>query len=268
MGYDAYVNCSCYKEGKTKPFLYSECVQIDEDGIYPSDDVSDEIYQEFYKWEKTACAHSGMKLVFERLANAWGMSEFRLLIEKLGGKDNFPVLTEYLPVYNGGTLPAEYACQAMEEVKKILNSSEKEKHLVLKDGDDTVISSTNDLHYIQTFIWAGHGRYTYSLYKDSFVIIEKRKTWLLKKEKVKIVFASAHFFQYRLSDSEYKFTDVDTQHTFICSTGLGRDKNKEQLECRVMEEDYPISENYDYILSSLEKLLSASIESGNPIIWC
>lgn len=268
MGYDAYVNCNCYKEGKTADFLYEEYLQIDEDGVYPVDGSNDEVYKEFYKWKKTACIHPDMEMADEHLANAWGMGEFKLLIEKLGGKDIFPILSQYLPVCNGGTLPAEHAHQALVEVERICNSDKTEMHLVLKDRNGHLISSTNDLSYIVVFAWTGRGRYTYGLYKNSFVIIEKRKTLFSRNEKEKIIFSSKHFIQYRLSDDKYKFVDIDCKHTFTCSMGLGEDKNVEGLECRVTEENLSIADNYQYILNPLRNLLQASIETGNPIIWC
>ncbi|MDU1891283.1 MAG: hypothetical protein E6767_11385 [Dysgonomonas sp.] len=267
MGYDAYVSCNCYKEGKATEFPYKEYLEIDEEGVLLSDTASDDIYSEFNKWKKTACSHPNMELVDERLANAWGMAEFRLLIEKMGGKSTLPILTEHLPVCNGGTLPVEYAVQALAEIENICSVEDKEAHLVLKDMDGNLIASTNDLVNFSVFGWTGRGRFQYGLYNKMFTIIEKSKSDILRREKTEIVFNSDHFYQYRLSENEYKFVDINSKATFICSMGLGSDKNIETLECRVTEESYYISDNYKYILDTLKRLLLASIETGNPIVW-
>ncbi len=164
MGYDAYVNCNCYKSGLTTDPPYKEYLKIDEDGIYlnieylykSDEDLYWQMNDEFSLWKKSACPHEDMEEVSLGVANMTGMAHFRGLLSNLGGEDRFPVLTEYLPVCNGGCLPAEYAIEALAEVDFILNSGYVEEYLVLREKESkNIIASTNNLDSYYPFMWTG-----------------------------------------------------------------------------------------------------------------
>lgn len=135
MGLDAFVNCNCYKEGKTKPFPVPELEQffyVDEeqwldfhldfdtyaDVIYEIDTLE---YQEYdaitFKveaWQVDACQHRNLRLADIRIANWFGIQGFRQTLHEMGSL-SFPTLAE-LPKFNGGFMTSQKAILALHEL--------------------------------------------------------------------------------------------------------------------------------------------------------
>src|SRR5512145_1931700 len=110
MGLDAFVQCNCYQQGKTKPFPRPDLEKyliFDADGqlMLDLDDEHEEAHHLFYEWQEDACEHSGMKVVFERISNWSGYRAFQEALSKLGWH-HFPVLEAELPALNGGAMQA------------------------------------------------------------------------------------------------------------------------------------------------------------------
>lgn len=276
MGYDAFVICNCFKEGKTAEPPYKDFMKVDHEGMYLDletlyEQDKDEYFkrhQEFDEWKRSACPHEDMELVSERLANTSGMAAFKTILHEFGGEMRFPILTKYLPVANGGTLPTDYAEQALRELQDLEQEKPSEEKVVLKvKATGERKQSTNENHS-NIFVWTAYNKQNYGIDKDGFFIIENRKFLWTKKSK--LVFRSTEFKQVAISKDKYRFIDNLTNKQFIGTTKIhpdGQEEPKDDFEFVVEKEIVPLATEYNYIIEPLKKLAIASIETRNPIIW-
>lgn len=278
MGYDAYVLCNCYKEGKTVEPPYKEYVVSDEDGIFIH--VPEEIWEEdkdkyysiraaFDEWKETACEHEDMDLASERIANSAGMGHFRYILEKLGGENRFPVLSEYLPTFNGGILPAEFSQKALDELLMLENEPEPEEKVVLfeKSTGKSIATVNSDTYWL--FIYTPYNT-KFGIDKDGFFILET-VTGNDKQTASYIVFHSKNFIQKKISEDCYEFIDIHSGKIYKSARDLYFDREKSgasEFEFETRIEKVTIAEDYNYIIKPLKKVFEASIQSGNSVYWC
>ena len=276
MSYSAYVICNCYKDGKTTEPPHKEFVRFDEDGLYL--DIPDElwdkdeekVYQmndDFDEWKRTSCEHEEMELADEYLSNISGMGAFRHIVRELGGKDKFPILTEYLPTSNGGVLPSEFAQQALDELLLLEQEQTTEEKVVLteKSTGSLKASVSSDTYWF--FVFTAYNKNTYGIDKDGFFILENVKE---KDEELSyIMFRSNNFIQQTISKDRYKFIDIPSGESFECSVKLHPHEEvaTEDYEFEVQTERVGITSEYEYMIEPLKRLANASIVSGNPIHW-
>lgn len=158
MSYSGYVICNCYMDGLTVDPPYKEFVRFDEDGLYLM--VPEDIWEknteqalrmeaEFDDWKFTACEHEEMELAHEYLSNIIGMGSFRHVVNELGGKDRFPILSTYLPTVNGGILAAEFAKQLFGELTELENEQSGFAYVIepLKRLAKASMVSGNPIHW-------------------------------------------------------------------------------------------------------------------------
>lgn len=119
MGYDAFVKCNCYKEGKiAKNPSYEHYVRENEEGLWLDLkwETNKEKFQEFESWVRNnPCKHADMRLCSEHLANISGMTQFTSKIRDLGGS-KYPTLSNHLPKSNDGFLAVKYAGTMLDEL--------------------------------------------------------------------------------------------------------------------------------------------------------
>ncbi|MBL7829786.1 MAG: hypothetical protein JNK41_02065 [Saprospiraceae bacterium] len=275
MGYDAFVTCNCFKEGKTKEPPYKGFMKIDVEGIYLDLDLTynqdkDEYlkrHQEFDDWKRTACPHQDMRFASEHLANTSGMEAFKTMLQDFGGEKRFPTLTKYLPVSNGGTLPAAYAEKVLKELKDIEQEKTGEKKVILRLNTGEIIWSTNENHSF-IFIWTGNNRENYGIDKDGFFIIQNRE--FLWRRSSTLVFRSKNFKQVVLGKNKFQFIDNPTKKQYKGTTNIhpdGKEQAIQDFDFIVDMEVAPLATEYKYIIEPLKRLINASLETGNPIIW-
>jgi hypothetical protein len=109
LGLDAYVPCNCLARGVAQPPPVE--VGIEGGVPYPLFDHDDTA---FYAWRNSACAHPGMKVVDERVANWAGVRTLQDALRTVGA----PVATllEHIPDANGGAVPAATAQVCLDEL--------------------------------------------------------------------------------------------------------------------------------------------------------
>jgi len=277
MGYSAHVACNCYKEGKTTKPPYEEYMVWDEEEgtyyleiphvIWRRDEKKYyQMMDEFDEWKLTACAHKDLLLCDEFLTNSLGMGDFRFIIKDLGGQKKFPVLTKFLPQYNGGILPAEYAKDAYQELLELEKSKTKEKKMILieKELNELIVTVNADTFVIFIFT-ANHN---YGLDKDGFFILENVKE---NDEEVSyVVFRSMNFYQQKITEEQYAFIDKETDEVFYAPVSIAplSEKDEERdFEFVVKKEVVSVSDEFKYIIEPLKRLTKASMKSGNSIHW-
>lgn len=276
MSYSAYVICECYKKGKTIAPPHKEFLCFDEEGLYldipdylreKDEDAYYKMYADFDEWEETACEHKKMKLADEYLSNISGMWSFRHIVNKLGGKTKFPILTKYLPTANDGVLPSEFAQQALKEIISLEKEKLIEEKILLREkSTQSLKASVNSDTYL-LFGYTAHNKNNYGIDKDGFFIMENVKE--KGKELSYIMFRSNNFIQRVISKDYYKFIDIESNTSFECSAKLYPIDEEATIdyEFEVRTEKVEIVNEYEYIIEPLKRLANASIVAGNPIHW-
>jgi hypothetical protein len=276
MGYSAYVVCNCFQKGKTSNPPYQEYFKFDDDGIYldipqkiwkKAEQKAYEMDSEFEEWKNTACEHREMELCYERLANISGMSNFRQIIHKLGGKVKYPILTEYLPTANGGILPANLTEKALLELNTFENEVSTEERVILIENSTKKLKATVNSDEHSIFVFTKFNTHNYGIDKAGFFILENVEE--NGQEVSYVVFQSKNFRQRKISKDNFRFIDNKTGKSYFCSVSLNSDDENptEVYEYSVIEKKVSIENEYNYIIEPLKKLIKSSIESGNPIHW-
>ncbi len=273
MGYNAFVLCNCYKEGKTSNPPYKEFVKTSDEGLYLD---LENLYQKdkneyfkrndaFDKWMENACPHEDMKIVDERLANISGMSAFWSILEKLGGESKFPVLFNNLPTSNCGSLSINYSQTFLQELLVLEQEKKKEEKLFLSVKETREVKQSVNINKRKVFIWQGYEQ-LYGIDKEGFFISKKG----FDNKSTKVVFRSKDFRQVYLGNDQYQFVDNFTKKKFIGTSKIhsdGKVKPKKVFSFIVEKKGVTIKQEYAYIIAPLKKLMSASIETGNPVMW-
>ena len=276
MGYSASVMCNCYKEGKTSEPPYKDFMKIDEEGmyldleaLYKQDKAEyNKRHDAFDEWKRTACPHEDMELVYERLANISGMMAFKTVIREFGGKIRFPVLTQYLPVGNVGILPADFAGKALLELQDLEQKENGEDKVILKIKGTGEKKQATNVNHPTLFIWTAYNKLNYGLDDDGFFIIENEIH--SEEERSTLVFRSKDFKQIFKSKDAYCFKDNQTNLQFIGTAKLypaGKEEPTEDVDFQVVKKKIPLAIEYSYIIEPLKKLLAASLETGNHVMW-
>ena len=279
MSYCGFVVCTCYQEGKTTAPPHEKYVVFDEYGL--SLDIPTDLWKndkqkaldmtsDFAEWKWSACRHEDMELCYEHLTNILGMSKFRDAIERFGGKEKFPYLSEFLPTSNDGILPAEYAHNILNEIEEFEKQNIEENRILLYNiSTNELIANVNaETHLI--FLYSAYNKYNFGIDKDGFFILKNIKKH--GKESSFVVFRSKHFIQkYLVKNDKFQFIDKNSDKTYTCDAGISSlesDNKKDNYVFMIKKVKVKIADEYKYITTPLKNLAKASKESGNPIHWC
>ncbi|MEO3944315.1 hypothetical protein [Gorillibacterium sp. CAU 1737] len=264
MGLDAYVQCNCVKEGKAKvPPFDSSLLEWTEDGMDLSESADDETYHLYLKWREEACEHEDFYYYYDRVANAWGSNFLIGAMERLGRAD-FPL---FQTMFNA-SFPTEQAKEALKQLDHwesrigelkgifLLESGSHEEYQKALLGDDR-------------WFYSNGGEYTYRLSNGGFSIVAREGQEL---------FWSSNFEQeVHISEEidqrnrvRVRFTDKETgkahetNHPFSRKT-WGVEDLHYPTSLHVVERELTSTDFHS--LGVLRKLLQASLQTGNPIIW-
>ena len=276
MGYDAYVACTCYAQGLTTPPPNPEFVVSDEYGTYlelPDDRWKAEpllcrtMYDAFRVWKSQACAHPDLWAASARIGNSSQMYAFRSLVEEQGGPARYPVLSEQLPEYNGGSMPASYAPALLRELDALAAGPDQMLVMLREQTTGAVVynitAGTQEL-----FVFTAYGRYQYGLDEEGFFIAEKTVEQSEQEADYAIRFRSRSFSQQRLGVEQFRFTDLEDGSSFECNYGLLTDEFDDTMTTFGLGfETLPLAQVYVYTLTALRKLAEAAIVTGHPICW-
>jgi len=260
------VSCNCYRDGKTSEPPCKE--YLDEDIEWLSLDIPDHIdpnqarqmTDEFYEWQKNACEYERMDFIDVSVGNIYVMSDFKFLLENNGGNEKFPVLMEHFQImYPGISLPAQYAQDALKEIE-LLEVLPLETIACLKrKGSDGFLWRENPEKFVPFTFGKEH---CYTVGKYDFCILSR------VNEDDYIRFSSNNFTQQKINDDEYLFTDKThgLQYT-CCMDADSSDPDVTFKEFEVITTTVTVKEKHEHVLSALKKLLNASIQTNNRVIF-
>ena len=153
---DAYVRCTCIKDGRAKPHPNPEKLTFDEAGSPElTGDPSEDEWEAHDRWFAESCEHGGYLLSLP-LGNISRISHLRTFLRGLQGKPGprFPILLEkviYNGTHTGDWLPREESPALLKEVETVLHSrdilanSEKEFFENLKQLCEASIETGNPI---------------------------------------------------------------------------------------------------------------------------
>lgn len=130
MSLDAYVRCSCIRDGKArKPYPFPDRFTWDENNA-PSltGDPDQAEWDAHDQWVQQACEHEGY-LVSEFLGNITRIRNVREFVRGLQGNPGpkFPILLKkvvYDGTHTGDWVPAQETPELLKEVNLVLQSSD------------------------------------------------------------------------------------------------------------------------------------------------
>ena len=308
MGLDAFVYCNCLKEGKTKPYMLPFGWRFDEQEghFYPDidtddDDEFDDKWQDLQDWAADACDHADMIHTFERIANWFGYRKFLNALERHGW-EHFPALEAELPDGNQGTTSPEAAAEILHELGYFREHVASLNYFLVDTLTDEVLHEYNEA-YQGIFLYDGRSGVDIGIDPDGLFIMERKRERTFMDDVGDIIkgipgmperreLFRAQRFEQRLLEPQLtvshqggkvEYFNADSEDRFICSAAISgkqipwpdgsmeNDAGQVRLEYpQVMHvEARPVeSDHYAYIVEPLISVCEASIETGNPIVWC
>lgn len=304
MGFDAYVRCNCWKEGKTKPFPFDYGFHLSEDGESweidipkPDKSLGEDALQDWYaknyaldEWLETCCEHPGMKLVDVRIATVSGMSVFRWALEQVG-KHHFPTLGAELPVANGGIMKPEAAERVMSELVFFCQQESVGRGaLLFYSVTGEVIQIYNPVrdgifrHHPAAGVDMGidlAGFFIAKRYRSNDPALDlMNKNYKVQSPRQEL-FRAIHFGQRRIDADGIEYINADNGSRFTCNPGNGggtlmyegNPKSDLSLPDGVDTQWFHVvTRNYTHEVfrSTIQALIyvcRASIATGNPVVW-
>jgi hypothetical protein len=129
MSLDAFVRCTCIRDGKAKPHPFPDRLTFDESGEpMLTGDPSDEEWEAHDQWLTDSCEHGGY-LLSMFLGNITRVGNLRSFLRALQGKPGprFPILLEkviYDGTHTGDWIPIKQSPALLKEVDIVLHSSD------------------------------------------------------------------------------------------------------------------------------------------------
>ncbi len=278
MGLDAFVRCNCLEEGKMKPGpIPLEDLYVDEEGYLWSHKLENmskkydrrqfearygALESAFFEWSETCCEHEDGEYCSEWVSNIGGCAQFRSLVEECGGEAKYPLLSNLLPKANEGFHPVEKAQATLKELDEFLEDIYQMSCWMLCDVETgtKIWTSTKS----GSFIW---------MYGTTRVGMNGGKVFFAGADGSYV--ETSHFKQIPYGDKQ----DNDQPMKIICldcsaeaevHTSIGPNNTlPAEREFHVVPAESPfLHEGKYYTAERIRNLLTASIETGNPIRWC
>lgn len=283
MGLSAYVNCACYRRGKTRPFPLPEWInrfRFDIEGILGLDlpyEGYEHDHDMIQDWMQDACEHDDMEYVSLSLSNWTGYLAFLQALTQIGWKF-FPILQQELPRNNSGYTSAPKALRILRELDIFAK--------LVKHTENAFLFNTLDQHVIQEYLAATQGvfvlnqeaGYRMGIDPNGFFIEHQdpddNDIW---QEKFRASQFEQRVFkrdesgkplqvEFYCAQTEARFaTDVPLIQYEMMGAGkllMPHYPGAMHVELRQMD-----AKHFDYILDPLRKVCHAAVCTGNPIVW-
>lgn len=271
MCYKGYVQCRCFQDGRTSVPPFSEELQWSEEGFHfdtQSGDKSIPLFKkqaELETWKKTACAHFHMEFASAVIANDMGLDGFRNYLSKNGGIAQYPKTTELISRVGGDPVlykEADSYWKELQDLKKRAQLTSTLK-LVLREKDSHKIIMIGD-YEDETFFAALNNGHIFLLKDEAFHILEQNPS---EEKSSSLLFKANSFYTQELNAHQVVYFKEDGER-ITSIRGLG------PSPARHTKKHYTVTTetftNYTYwktLLEGLEKLLEATLQTHNAIVW-
>lgn len=284
MGLEASVMCTCYADGKTRPFPLAGRFFINPNGFpdveMPS--LGEDERRIFYQWLRTACEHPGMIQSAVYIASWPDYAALLLALEAVGW-DNFPNLDAQLPNQEPSLTPAAFVPAMRAELARVRALSTMGEKIFVIDAETGDRLYAHVPEHGNTFIWDGENGLNIGVDHDGIFITDG---W----DGDKVVFRARQLQQELLEPElteqrlpgRVRYTDVETGRTFECKTPIpggeipwpdGRMRDDEErfrlsyprqiaMQSQALTPDY-----FAPLLEQIDTILQASEATGNPVRW-
>ncbi len=158
MSLDAFVRCTCIRDGKAKPHPLPDRLTFDESGEPTlTGDPTEEEWDAHDQWMGESCEHEGY-LLSMFLGNITRVGNLRSFLRGLQGSPGpkFPMLLEkvlYDGTHTGDWISSKDAAKLLKEVDTVLHSSdiladsEKEFFTNMKQLSETSVATGNPIMF-------------------------------------------------------------------------------------------------------------------------
>ena len=283
MGVGAYVNCACYRRGKTSTFPLAEWksrFRFDIEGVLGLDlpyEGYEREHDTIQHWMQGACEHEDMEVISEQISNWSGYLAFLQSLTQIGWKF-FPILQQELPRDNSGFTPAPHALKMVRELDIFAR--------LVKHTRNAFLINTLDERVIQEYMVATKGVFVlnqdagyrmgvdpkgffieHQLADDADVWIEKFRAKrfeqrVFKRDEI----GKPLHVEFYCAETEARFaTDIPLIQYETMGAGkllLPNYPSAMHVELRQMDVHH-----FAYILEPLRRVCHESICTGNPIVW-
>jgi hypothetical protein len=285
VGLNAYVRCTCYRDGHTAPPPVSaELVVVDETG---EPDLTlpyqghEETHSRFWQWLRSCCPHRHMYFEWVHVSNWQGVISFQRALER-AGSERFPTLLTEAPSRNGGVMSTEAAARAPEELAMfgalphvghtwyLVNGDTGEVLYEYLDGDDGI------------FFRGGRSGVDLGLDPRGFFVASRsdppRELFRAMRLEQRPVDPRG-FDPYRHPAVEFvdgegaqRFTSPAAVTVIVpwpdgrAEDGHGRVNQHAPRRLRV-ERRRVTPDDYRYQVEALERVCRAALATGNPVAW-
>jgi hypothetical protein len=281
MGLDALVMCTCFARGEASPPPVKLSRNewglpfLDPDAVTSQEDCA-----QYFSWLRSCCPHPLMVYAKERVA-AWGEYEaFREVLARVGWS-RLPILGRELPECNEGLTAPPDAEAALRELALFRRSDNL--------GEGTYLVDTGTGEWIYRFLGCGDGTIVGSpeacvmltdrglVIVDGDFEVERFRAWRLRQ-----VFLGPVTDEGRLRSVPTELTNLDTGETHVGASPIRKqvDPREKQpgSEPGALVWEYPSllhverrpvqPDEFLDIVEALERIFRASVETGNPVLWC
>lgn len=298
MGLAAQVFCKCISRGAVHiPEEFAPYIVIDpfESSLVDLNldyKGNEKLFQRFDTWSQDACEHKDFAYFSAGIANWGGVSVFQDMLVQLDEVAYKPVI-DCLPNGNGGFMTTEQAAEVLDCLMKNDFTSQKLENLGLFDKENDTLIAEYISAYGGVFEYIGpeykmglneKGLFISESGKMVFSALSFRQELVINKSLLPRLFLLIKMYLFKKrkfneNEANLKFTDLESGKEYISSIDLRIAYEKqdpdsgqliyvvpEKLEVKIFQKDM---ENYCYeAYNNLIKLCEASVEIGNPVIWC
>lgn len=285
MGIDASVRCRCWQDGTSTPAPIP--VHLDEAGELQAIDDDDESWHRVVTWQENACPHPHMDQACERISNYGGYRAFEEALRVLGW-NRFPSLHGALP-----QLVSPSAAPPVLGARALARACLEELRLFEKSYRASAVGLFDDAHPEEPLHTRIDTEYHFLVLAGAVGIeagFDEDGIYFIDRATNQRLFRARKLLQRirnpkRIHDVEpgmVDFIDLDTGKTWASTFGLqgapvpwpdGRLEDDRGRSCP----SYPLklsvrpfaidASHFEYILTPLKVILTASIVTDNPIRW-
>jgi len=283
MSVGAYVNCACYRRGKTAPFPLAEWksrFRFDVEGVLGLDlpyEGYEREHDMIQQWMQSACEHEDMEVISKQISNWTGYLAFLQSLTQIGWRF-FPTLQQELPRDNSGFTSAPHALKIIRELDIFTRLVKHTRNAFLINTVDERIIQEYMVATKGVFVLNQAGGYRMGIDPKGFFIEHQSSDdadhWIEKfraKRFEQRVFKRDEtgkplHVEFYCAETEARFaTDIPLIQYETMGAGkllLPQYPSAMHVELRQMD-----AFHFAYILDPLRRVCHESVCTGNPIVW-